>query len=65
LAESAIRIGNQTGDADLEALGLIRLGSIKIAGGEVEEGFGRLEEATVAALTASCRPSSPGSPTAR
>jgi len=56
LAESAIRIGNQTGDADLEALGLIRLGSVKIAGGEVEEGFGRLEEATVAALNGELSP---------
>ena len=56
LAETAVRIGNQTGDADLEALALIALGSVKIASGEVVEGFGRMEEATVAALNGELSP---------
>jgi class 3 adenylate cyclase len=56
LAESAVRIGSQTGNADLEALALIGLGSIKIAGGEVADGFGRMEEATLAALNGELSP---------
>lgn len=56
LAESAVRIGSQTGNADLEALALIGLGSIKIAAGEVADGFGRMEEATLAALNGELSP---------
>jgi class 3 adenylate cyclase len=56
LAENAVRIGSQTGNADLEALSLIALGSIKIAAGEVTDGFGRMEEATLAALNGELSP---------
>ena len=56
LAEKAVRIGNQSGDADLEALALVSLGSIRIAAGEVTQGFELIEEATVAALNAELSP---------
>lgn len=56
LAEEAVRIGNQTGDTDLEALALVSLGMVRIAAGDVTQGFGLLEEATVAALNAELSP---------
>ncbi|MDP3983659.1 MAG: hypothetical protein Q8Q52_01460, partial [Acidimicrobiia bacterium] len=56
LAEQAVRIGNQAGDADLEALALVSLGTVRIAAGEVTQGFGLMEEATVAALNAELSP---------
>ena len=56
LAEEAVRIGSQTGNADLEALALVSLGSIRIAGGDVTKGFELIEEATVAALNGELSP---------
>lgn len=56
LAERAVRIGGQSGDADLESLALTALGTIKIAAGAVNEGLELLDEATVAATNGELSP---------
>jgi class 3 adenylate cyclase len=56
LAELAVAIGSRTGDADLEATALTLLGTLRIARGETEAGFGLLEEATVAAVNGELSP---------
>lgn len=55
-AERAVRIGTESGDADLLAQGLVSLGSVKIAGGDVAEGLELLEEATVSAVNGELSP---------
>ena len=56
LAEEAVRIGTETGDADLEAMALVTLGTLRIAGGAVVDGFQLLEEASVAAVNGELSP---------
>ena len=56
LAEEGARIGTRTGDADLEAIGLADLGSLKIATGATREGLALMEEATIAAVNGDLSP---------
>ena len=51
LAESALDIGQRTGDTDLIAHAMTVLGSFRIASGDVEGGFALMEEAAVAAVS--------------
>lgn len=56
LAEKAVRLGSEFGDADLQAHGLSILGTINIATGKVPEGLDMLQEATVAATNGELSP---------
>jgi class 3 adenylate cyclase len=56
LADEALAIGSRTNDADLEAWALMLLGTIRIALGETDAGFGLMEEATVAAVNGELSP---------
>ena len=59
-----MQIGMRTGDPDLQATALTLLGSLKIAVGETADGFGLMEEATIAAVNGELSRSSPASRTA-
>ena len=55
-AQEAVDIGVRVGDADLLAFALTALGSLRIATGETSEGFGLMEEATIAAVNGELTP---------
>lgn len=59
-ADDAIQIGMRAGDADLQALGLVTLGQLKIATGSTAEGLALMEEATVAAVNGELSPVTTG-----
>ncbi len=48
-AETAVEVGRDTGDADLEVTGLALLGLALIVAGDVEEGMAKLDEGMAAA----------------
>ncbi|MGH2686869.1 MAG: LuxR family transcriptional regulator, partial [Actinomycetota bacterium] len=50
LAAQAVEHAATKGDADLQGVGLMYQGMVAVARGEVDEGFGFLDEATVAAV---------------
>lgn len=50
LGERMLDLGTRFDDPDLQALGLLRSGAALVARGDVEEGLGRLDEATAAAV---------------
>jgi DNA-binding NarL/FixJ family response regulator len=55
LAERALTIARDHGDGDLESFALSVLGRAQIAGGDVEAGFARLDEAMAAATAGRIR----------
>jgi ATP/maltotriose-dependent transcriptional regulator MalT len=55
LAERALAIAREHGDADLESCALSVLGRAQIAGGDVDDGFARLDEAMAAATAGRIR----------
>ena len=56
LAGQAIDIGARFGEADLQAWGLIRRGTLLIKAGRTDEGFLSMEEATIAAVNGELTP---------
>jgi class 3 adenylate cyclase len=60
LAASAVEIGARFGDPDLQALGLLRHGSLLISLGRTDEGFPLMEEATIAAVNGELGPITTG-----
>jgi class 3 adenylate cyclase len=60
LAEQAVQIGTRAGDADLQAFGLITLGSLRIATGATSDGFALMEEASIAAVNGELSPLTTG-----
>ena len=56
LADQAVQIGVRVGDADLQAIALTLLGSLRIALGGTSEGFVLMEEATIAAVNGELSP---------
>jgi class 3 adenylate cyclase len=59
-AEETLAIGMRYGDRDLQAFGLTFKGKALIGLGEVKEGLGLLDEATVAAVSGELQPHSTG-----
>jgi class 3 adenylate cyclase len=60
LADQAVQIGSRTGDPDLLASALTLLGQLRIATGQVSDGFALMEEATVAAVNGELTPFTTG-----
>jgi len=60
LVETALRIGNRLGDADLLALARTVLGSFRVAIGDVDGGFDLLEEAAIAGIGGELSPFTTG-----
>ncbi|HJQ96508.1 MAG TPA: adenylate/guanylate cyclase domain-containing protein [Acidimicrobiia bacterium] len=60
LAERAVDVGSEFGDADLRAEALTLLGRIRIATGATAEGFANLEEAAAAAVSGELSPFNAG-----
>src|SRR5207247_4691322 len=56
LAAKAVDIGARFGDPDLQALGLLRQGTLLISAGQTDEGFPLMEEATIAAVNGELGP---------
>jgi class 3 adenylate cyclase len=59
-AEQAVRIARQAGDADLHAMALTDLGTLKIATGSTTDGFELMEEAAIAAVNGELSPFTTG-----
>jgi class 3 adenylate cyclase len=59
-AEQAVQIGTRAGDSDLQAFALTALGALKIATGATPEGFGLMEEASIAAVNGELSPFTTG-----
>jgi class 3 adenylate cyclase len=55
-AETAVRIGMTSMDADLEATAQVALGALKIITGATSDGLGLMEEATIAAVNGELSP---------
>ncbi|MGH2724895.1 MAG: adenylate/guanylate cyclase domain-containing protein [Actinomycetota bacterium] len=60
LARGAVDVGARFGDSDLQALALVYQGMGLVGGGDVEEGFGLVDEATVAAVSGELSPNVTG-----
>ena len=60
LAAAAVQTGARFGDADLQALALVYQGMSLVSRGDVEEGFGLIDEATVAAVSGELTPNVTG-----
>jgi class 3 adenylate cyclase len=60
LAAGAVDIGARYGDADLQAMALLYQGVSLVSRGNVEEGFGLIDEATVAAVGGELSPNVTG-----
>ena len=50
LTERAVEVARGAGDVDLELVALAQLGLVRVGKGDIEEGFGLLDEAMAAAL---------------
>lgn len=50
LTERAVELARRVGDVDLELVGLAQLGLIRVGKGDIEAGFGLIDEAMAAAL---------------
>jgi class 3 adenylate cyclase len=59
-ADKAFEIGVRVGDDDLQALALVLRGMLAIAAGAVDEGFGLMEEAGIAAVNGELSPYATG-----
>lgn len=59
-AEQAVQIGTRVGNPDLQAFGLVELGTLKIATGATSDGFALMEEASVAAVNGELSPFATG-----
>jgi class 3 adenylate cyclase len=55
-AEEAVQIATRSGNADLHAMALTELGTLKIAKGATSEGFELMEEAAIAAVNGELSP---------
>ncbi|MCA1705634.1 MAG: hypothetical protein LC808_21195, partial [Actinobacteria bacterium] len=59
-ADRALDIGTRFGDRDIQAFGLLLRGKSLVQMGQVTEGLGLLDEATVAAVSGECGPMTSG-----
>ena len=59
-AAEAVEIGRRSGDADLRAMGLTALGTVKIGSGSATEGIALLEEAAISAVSGELTPITAG-----
>ena len=59
-AEQAVQIGTRVGDPDLQAFGMVELGTLKIATGATSDGFALMEEASIAAVNGELSPFATG-----